>query len=168
MGFRGISLVTGIAHATIINWREQVGKFLPHTYDPELIPKVGELDELQTFVSQKKTCVWIWTVVDHFRSGILGWVVGDRGAETFIILWQAFAPHSEGESLVGYFWVSDGNPVAPGFIPDGDRILSKTYMTRVEGLPSRTLCYSKSLDILKHSLRLLIHYLKFDDVPVPA
>ncbi|MGB3669900.1 MAG: IS1 family transposase, partial [Phormidesmis sp.] len=31
-----------------------------------------------------------------------------------------------------------------------------------------TLCYSKSLVMLKHSIRLLIHYLKFWDVPVPA
>ena len=30
-----------------------------------------------------------------------------------------------------------------------------------------TLCYSKSVEILGHSIRLLIHYLKFGDVPVP-
>jgi insertion element IS1 protein InsB len=29
------------------------------------------------------------------------------------------------------------------------------------------LCYSKSVEILGHSIRLLIHYLKFGDVPVP-
>jgi len=51
-------------------------------------------------------------------------------------------------------------------------------MTRVEGentrlrhnqarLLRRTLRYSKSLERLKHSIRLLIHYLKFLDVPVP-
>jgi len=71
-----------------------------------------------------------------------------------------------------YFWVSDGNPVYPGFIPAGDQIVSKTYMTRVEGentrlrhylarLHRKTLCYSKSVEMLKHSIRLLIHYLKF-------
>jgi insertion element IS1 protein InsB len=30
------------------------------------------------------------------------------------------------------------------------------------------LCYSKSVEMLKHSIRLLVHYLKFGDVPVPA
>ncbi len=30
-----------------------------------------------------------------------------------------------------------------------------------------TLCYSKSKVMLEHSIRLLIHYLKFWDVPVP-
>ncbi len=73
------------------------------------------------------------------------------------------------------------------FIPDGDQIVSKTYMTRVEGentrlrhylarLKRKTLCYSKSTQMLKHSIRLLIalrvtrdaHYLKFDRVPIPT
>ena len=35
-------------------------------------------------------------------------------------------------------------------------------------LHRRTLCYSKSVEMLAHSIRLLIHYLKFLDVPVPA
>jgi hypothetical protein len=51
-------------------------------------------------------------------------------------------------------------------------------MTRVEGentrlrhylarLKRKTLCYSKSKQMLKNSIRLLIHYLKFWDVPIP-
>jgi len=51
-------------------------------------------------------------------------------------------------------------------------------MTRVEGentrlrhylarLRRKSLCYSKSVGMLAHSIRLLIHYLKFGDVPVP-
>jgi IS1 family transposase len=64
------------------------------------------------------------------------------------------------------------------FIPDGDQIVSKTYRTRVEGentrlrhylarLHRQTLCYSKWVKMLENSLPLLIHYLKFKDVPVP-
>ena len=173
MGFRGISRVTGIAHTSLITWVKQVGAYLPDAYDPETIPQVGELDELETFVGRKQNKVWIWTAVDPFRAGILGWVIGDHSAETFKILWSTI------EFWQCYFWVSDGNPVYPRFIPDGDQIVSKTYMTRVEGENSRlrhylarlhrkTLCYSKSVEMLKHSLRLLIHYLRFGDVPVPA
>src|SRR4028118_470925 len=66
----------------------------------------------------------------------------------------------------------------PMFIPDGDKIICKTYMTRVEGentrprhywarLHRKTLCYSKSVEMLKHSIRLVIHYLRFWEVPVP-
>jgi IS1 family transposase len=65
------------------------------------------------------------------------------------------------------------------FIPDRDRIVSKTYMTLVEAENTRlrpylarlhrpTLGYSKCEEMLKHSLKLLIHYLKFDDIPIPG
>jgi IS1 family transposase len=87
-----------------------------------------------------------------------------------------------------YFYVTDSEAVAtlgasgwsvyPGFIPEGDQIVSKTYMTRVEGentrlrhylarLHRKTLCYSKSEQMLRHSVRLLLHYLQWRDVPVP-
>ncbi len=77
-----------------------------------------------------------------------------------------------------FFYVTDGWPVYPRYIPDGEQIISKTYMTRVEDentrlrhylarLHRKTLCYSKSLTMLKHSLRLLIHSLKFWELPVP-
>ena len=38
-----------------MNWVKQVGELLPNAYDPEVIPEVGELDELETFVRSKKT-----------------------------------------------------------------------------------------------------------------
>lgn len=36
-------------------WVKEVGELLPNAYDAETIPQVGELDELETFVGQKKT-----------------------------------------------------------------------------------------------------------------
>ncbi|MEM1168260.1 MAG: IS1 family transposase [Cyanobacteria bacterium P01_H01_bin.35] len=61
---------------------------------------------------------------------------------------------------------------------NGDQIISKTYMVRVEGentrlrhylarLHRQTLSYSKSEEMLKYSIQLLIHYLRFRDVPTP-
>ncbi len=55
MGFRGIERVTGVHHTTVIYWVKQVGEQLPDAYDPEAVPQVGELDELETFVGSKKT-----------------------------------------------------------------------------------------------------------------
>jgi IS1 family transposase len=120
-----------------MDWVKQVGKLLPDSYNPETIPEVGELDELETFVGQKKNKIWIGTAVDHFRDGILGWVIGDYSAETFQRLWQAIS------FWQCYFWVSDGNPVYPIFIPDGDQIVSKTYRTRVEGENTRLSHYNR-------------------------
>ena len=206
MGFRAIARVKGVSHVTVINWVKQVGELLPNAYEPETIPQVGELDELETFIGSKKTNVGSGRGriraqccashsqmrqhrVNHFRPGILGWAVGDRSAKTFKVLWKIV------KTWKCYFYVTDGWNVYPKFIPDGDQIVSKTYMTRVEGentrlrhcargahrrcsatanrhtsiarLHRKTLCYSKSEIMLKHSVRLLIHYLRFKDVPVP-
>lgn len=120
----------------------------------------------------KKNKIWLWTAVDHFKAGILGWVLGDHSAETFRPLWALVS------TWKSYFYVTDGWPVYPCFIPEGDQIVSKTYMTRVEGentrlrhylarLHRKTLCYSKSEEMLRHSVKLLLHYLKFWDVPIP-
>jgi IS1 family transposase len=72
--------------------------------------------------------------VNHFAAGILGWVVGDHRAETFEPLWDLV------KVWQCFFYVSDGWPFYPMFIPDGDPIVSKTYMTRVEGENTR-LCH---------------------------
>ena len=55
MGFRAIERVKGVHHTTIIYWVKQVAENLPDTYEPQTIPQVGELDELETFVRAKKT-----------------------------------------------------------------------------------------------------------------
>ncbi len=55
MGFRGVERVKGVHHTTVITWVKRVGELLPDAYDPETVPEVGELDELQTFVGCKKT-----------------------------------------------------------------------------------------------------------------
>ena len=53
LGFRPIERVKGVHHTTVINWVKQVGGNLPDVYDPDEIPEVGELDELETFVGKK-------------------------------------------------------------------------------------------------------------------
>ena len=55
MGFRAIERVKGVHNTTIMAWVKEVGELLPNSYDAETIPQVGELDELETFVGQKKT-----------------------------------------------------------------------------------------------------------------
>ena len=117
----------------------------------------------------KKNKIWIWTALDKDYSEILEYVIGDRSAATFEILWDKVKHWN------CYFWITDGYKVYPQFIPDGDQIISKTSMTRIEGENSRlrhylarlhrkTFCYSKSGEMLFLSIKLLIHYLKHKDV----
>jgi len=171
MGFRAIERSTGVHHTTIINWLKQIGEQLPDAPEKDVIPEVGELDELETFVGSKKNKIWLWTAVNHFSQGILAWVLGDHSGETFKPLWDIVC------CWQCYFYVTDGWKVYPSFIDSGDHIVSKIYMTRVEGentrlrhylarLHRKTLCYSKSVDMLKYSIRLLLHYLKYWEIPV--
>jgi transposase-like protein len=55
MGWRASERVKGVHHTTIITWVKKVGELLPDAYEPQTIPEVGELDELETFIGSKKT-----------------------------------------------------------------------------------------------------------------
>ena len=130
MGFRGIERVTGINHNTIINWVRQAGKALPDAPESDEIPEVTELDELQTFVGAKKIRFGARSAVNHGVSGIIAWVLGDRSAESkqlwkIVRGWQSF------------WYVTDGYVVYSMFINDLSHLVSKTYMTRVEGENTR-------------------------------
>ncbi|MBW4637086.1 MAG: hypothetical protein KME05_02425 [Gloeocapsa sp. UFS-A4-WI-NPMV-4B04] len=61
--------------------------------------------------------------------------------------------------------------------PEKHLVLPKILLTRVEGentglrhyltrLHRATLCYSKSLEMLRCSVRLLMHYLRFRAIPL--
>lgn len=54
MGFRGIERVKGVHHTTIIYWVKKLGEKLPDVPKEDIIPEVGELDELETFIGSKK------------------------------------------------------------------------------------------------------------------
>ena len=106
-------------------------------------------------------------------AGILAWTIGDRSAETFKSLWKII------KGWKCFFYATDGYVVYPQFIDEADHIVSKTYMTRVEGentrlrhylsrLHRKTLCYSKSLLMLVISIRLVIYYLKHKTVPITS
>lgn len=171
-GLRQIARLTNVSHTTVGNWVREAGLSLPEQPDYEEIPEVTQIDELQTYVGKKSHKIWLWTAVNKGLPGIIAWVLGDRSAETFKSLWKTI------KGWKSFFYATDGYVVYPKFIDDGDPIVSKTYMTRVEGentrlrhylarLHRKTLCYSKSIEMLELSIRLVIYYLKHKTVPIP-
>ena len=176
-----IARVTEIDHTTIINWVEEAGESLSDELQDEEIPEITEIDELQTFVGNKNNKLWIWTVVNHQKKGTILWNIGDRSHESFEPIWQII------KCWHSFWYVTDGWKVYPMYIQSEDHLISKTYMTRVEGentrfrhcalertdslrlanrhtsarLHRKILCYSKSILLLKYSLGLLFHYLRF-------
>ncbi len=93
-----------------------------------------------------------------------------------------------------FWYVTDGYIVYPMFIEEKSHIVCKIYMTRIVRAASPlgrgrkyktktlrepdcrrfvrryrlTLCYSKSSQMLKVSIRLLIDYLKYWTIPLPT
>ena len=202
MGLRGIERVTEIHHTTIMDWVREAGLKLPYAPEESEIPEITEIDELQTFIGCRKNKVWVWTVVNHWKPGIILWTVGDRSSSSFHSLWLIircwhsfwYVTRTHARSVPCSARSGASAPrwkVYPGFINPEDHLVCKTYMTRVEGentrlrhcalertdslrlanrhtsiarLHRKTLCYSKSLDMLKCSIRLLLHYLRFRTV----
>lgn len=172
MGFRAIERVTGIHHTTIINWVKESGEELPEDELGE--PEFAELDELQTYIGRKTDKIWIWTAINHLAPGIIAIEIGDRSGQTFDKLWQRIKIWDSRK----YF--TDGYCIYAIYIPvKKHQVLPKTQLTRVEGENTRlrhylarlhrsTLCYSKSIQMLKYSVRLLMHYLRFKRVPISA
>ena len=170
MGFRGIERITGIHHTTIMNWVKESAEELPE--DEEGDPAVAELDELQTYVGRKSNKVWIWTAINHYAPGILAVQVGDRSGQTFEKLWQRI------KTWTSRKYLTDGYCIYAIYVEaERHRVLPKTQLTRVEGentrlrhylarLHRQTLCYSKSVEMLKYSVRLLMHYLRFNKIPL--
>ena len=58
MGFRAIARVTEIDHTTIINWVKEAGESLSDEPQEDEIPEITEIDELQTFVGNKRNKLW--------------------------------------------------------------------------------------------------------------
>src|SRR4028119_910512 len=78
-----LSRVTDIHHTTVMGWVKEAGLNLKDVPEVDEEPEITDLDELQTFVGNKRHKVWIWTAVNHKQAGILAWVIGDRSAGTF-------------------------------------------------------------------------------------
>ena len=60
MGLRGIERVTDIHHTTVMGWVRTAGLKLPDVPEPESAaePLITDLDELQTFVGNKRHKIW--------------------------------------------------------------------------------------------------------------
>jgi hypothetical protein len=57
------------------------GRQFIEVYEPQRgYSKEMKREGLKMYV--KKNKIWLWTEVDHFKTGILGWVLGDHSAKT--------------------------------------------------------------------------------------
>ena len=92
---RSIVRVTGVAGMTVAKLIKKAQA--AHPPWPRLRPKKAqrqewealELDEMGTFVGQRRLKVWLWLAVERASRRIVAWVLGRRDAATARRLWEA-------------------------------------------------------------------------------
>ena len=72
MNLRRIARHLGIHHRTVSDWVRAHAESLPATPMPEEV-KTAEMDELFTFIGDKKNRIYLITMVDRATRCILGW-----------------------------------------------------------------------------------------------
>jgi len=125
MGLRGIERVTDIHHTTVMNWVREAGLRLPDTPELEEEPEITDLDELQTFVGNKRHKIWLWTAVNHWQPGIIAWTIGDRSSLTFQLLWVVV------KCWQSFWYVTDGYAVYPKYNASLEGYGNQTAFVRV-------------------------------------
>ena len=132
-----------------MHWIREAGHEVSDAPEANELPEITDLDELQTFVGNKRHKIWIWTAVNHKQAG---WHFG-------VGHWRSSVrrPSSPCGTSSAAGNVSGMSRMAGRYIRCSlSRVTTwvrKTYMTRVEGentrlrhylarLHRKTLCYS--------------------------
>ena len=129
-----------------------------------------EMDEMWGRVSSKKTPCWLWHAINHDTGEVVAFVLGSREECNFKILKKLLKPLK-----ISKFY-TDGNWSYIDSLPKTKLVVSKkntqkierkhlTFRTRLKRLARKTICYSKSLEMHKIMVSLMINVLEFDLQP---
>ncbi|MCF2218447.1 IS1 family transposase [Chryseobacterium sp. PS-8] len=159
MGFRAIGRVLNISYGTVYQWVKKWGESvsLPKSQEPI---EIVELDEIHSYILNKKNYCWSWIAVDRFGKRYIDFVCGKRNTSTFKKLWNTLKDR-EINGFCSDYWKSYSE-----LIPTEKHCESKAETFTVESYNSRirhylarfkrkTKCYSKKQFMLENSLKLL-------------
>ncbi|WP_094227757.1 IS1 family transposase [Methanolobus psychrotolerans] len=161
LGFRSIGRVLGVSHVSVYKWIKKFGEELEALKSENEI-EIVELDEMHTYISNKKYC-WIWIAVDRVGKKFIDCSFGSRGTETGIQLWRKLETKAVGQIMTDYW------KAYAAFLPRKIHTRSKAETYTVEGYNSilrhfltrlrrKSKCYTKSLEMLKYSVLLLMKH----------
>ncbi|AAM07198.1 conserved hypothetical protein [Methanosarcina acetivorans C2A] len=116
-----------------------------------------------TLTSVTKKYCWIWIAVDRVGKKFINCSFGSRGTKTGQLLWEKLKKKEIGEVMTDH-WRAYAE-----FIPENIHTQSKAETYTVEGyngilrhflarLRRKTKCYTKSLEMLKYSVLLLMKH----------
>ncbi|WP_157196663.1 IS1 family transposase [Methanococcoides burtonii] len=161
LGFRSIGRFLGVSHVSVQKWIKKFGRELEDLKSENEI-SIVELDEMHTYIGNKKYC-WIWIAVDRDGKRFIDCSFGSRGTETGLKLWKKLKGKEIGEVMTDH-WRAYAE-----FVPEKIHTQSKAETYTVEGYNSifrhflarlrrKSKCYTKSLEMLKYSVLLLMKY----------
>jgi insertion element IS1 protein InsB len=127
------------------------------------------MDEMWGRVYSKETPCWLWHAINHENGDVVAYVLGSREHE---MLWELLELLS-GLDIEIVAVYSDNNYAYNDIIPNnilqtGKKNTQKierkhlTFRTRLKRLTRKTICYSKSLEMHKIMVGLLINVLEFN------
>lgn len=85
ISLRGLARVFGVSRKTITQWFKTALQALPRfadSLDPAQNDDVLELDELWSFVGNKKRQVWLWIALCRRTRQVVAYTLGDRSTQT--------------------------------------------------------------------------------------
>ncbi len=152
--------VLGVSHVSVQKLIKKFGQELEDLKSENEI-SIVEMDEMHTYIGNKKKYCWIWIAVDRVGKKFINCSFGSRGTEIGKLLWEKLKKKEIGEVMTDH-WRAYAE-----FLPETIHTQSKAKTYTVEGYNSilrhflarlrrKTKCYTKSLEMLKYSVILLM------------
>ena len=95
MSLRGAERVFHVARQTIARWLREAADAVTDEEPPPpttATSLVLELDEVWSFVQQRRQKAWLWVALERTSRRVIAWVSGDRSAHTAQALWHKLPP----------------------------------------------------------------------------
>ena len=175
-GIRDTARVLNIAIATVLSTLRLLENNLesinirvlenPDCYSLKVLIVKVELDEMWSFVGNKKNQRWLWHAIDHKTGKILAYVFGRRKDEVFKKLRKLLMPFG-----IKKFYTDDWGSYER-HLPSDKHIIGKkntqkierkhlTLRTRIKRLARKTICFSKSSQMHDIVIGLFINRYEF-------
>jgi IS1 family transposase/transposase-like protein len=175
-GIRDTARVLDIATATVLSTLKSLEDNLesinikvlenPGSYSFNVLILKVEIDEMWSFVGDKKNQRWLWHAIDHETGKILAYVFGRRKDEVFKKLKKLLMPFG-----IKKFYTDDWGSYER-HLPSGKHVIGKkntqkierkhlTLRTRIKRLARKTICFSKSSQMHDIVIGLFINRYEF-------
>lgn len=120
-----------------------------------------EVDEMWSFVNNKKEQCWFWRAIEHMSGATLAYVFGRRKDDVFFQLKTLLEPFG-----VTRFYTDGWEAYEHHLVPEshhpGKCRTQKIERTRVKRLARKTICTSKSTQIHDNFIGLSVNWYEFD------